>query len=141
MKKVLLILPLLLLSGCFEEPILDEKADLIWEGGVQFDVQYMYAKEYCENLSQGGFDNWRLPSVEELNTLKNSNILKGTDKILSTYWSSDINENNEIRLVGFGFKEYFKKGKLIPENQWVSKTTDYNYAKCVKSNFSGYLHH
>lgn len=41
---------------------------LIWSDRSSNKMNWQAAKEYCENLSEGGFDDWRLPTISELKT-------------------------------------------------------------------------
>ncbi len=54
-----------------------------------------YSKEYCENLILGGYGDWRLPNIYELNTLLDNTksskpyVINGIKNIVSeVYWSS-----------------------------------------------------
>ena len=42
--------------------------NLIWSDRSSNKMNWNSAKEYCENLSEGGFDDWRLPTISELKT-------------------------------------------------------------------------
>jgi len=133
MKKILQFLVILLLSGCYEKPHVDDKTGLMWENATQFNMSYIEAKNYCQQLSQGDFNNWRLASVKELKTLRNSDILKGTEKILALYWSSDVDEKSTAQVVSFGHKPYFKRGRLIPDERWASQVNLENHVRCVRN--------
>jgi len=44
--------------------------NLQWSEEKSPDVMYWHkAKQYCENLNEGGYNNWRLPNIDELRTL------------------------------------------------------------------------
>lgn len=51
-------------------PCYDSKSGLIWSAKASYKMSRSDAKSYCENLSQGGY-YWRLPNINELNTLLN----------------------------------------------------------------------
>jgi len=137
--KIFLISVMILLLGCSQEPILDEKAGLMWEYETQFHISYSEAQEYCKNLSQGGFDNWRFSNAAELKTLKENNILKGLEKKLAIYWSSDVNEKGEIQVVSFGYEPYLKKSRVVPKEMWTKDFGQLNDVRCVRySFFKGY---
>ena len=91
-----------------------------WEG----------AKEYCSNLTLGGEENWRLPSIYELVTLvdnsKNTDpyLLKGiTNSVSDHYWSASSYENDPE----YAFGVYFYTG-----NEGVYPKSATNYVRCVK---------
>ena len=42
---------------------------LIWSDRSSNEVDWSTAKEYCENLTEGGFADWRLPNIDELRTI------------------------------------------------------------------------
>lgn len=42
--------------------------NLFWSDRSSKEMTWYSAKEYCENLTEGGFDDWRLPNIDELRT-------------------------------------------------------------------------
>ena len=51
---------------------------LIWSDRSSNKMKWSSAKQYCEDLSEGGFTDWRLPNVDELRTLiKNRRTVTG----------------------------------------------------------------
>ena len=42
--------------------------DLIWSDRSSGTMDWESAKQYCENLYEGGFTDWRLPNIDELRT-------------------------------------------------------------------------
>ncbi|OBP14337.1 hypothetical protein A5320_11160 [Rheinheimera sp. SA_1] len=51
---------------------IDKTNNLMWEDGPQIDrerILWQDAAAYCENLNYAGFDDWRLPNINESHTL------------------------------------------------------------------------
>ena len=42
--------------------------NLIWSDRSASEMNWSSAKQYCENLSEGGYTDWRLPNIDELRT-------------------------------------------------------------------------
>jgi hypothetical protein len=66
-----------------DKVVMDRTADLIWQqGGSKKEMTFEEAEDYIRDLNKvkyGGYDNWRLPSLEEAMSLmkpsdKNSKI-------------------------------------------------------------------
>lgn len=47
----------------------DSISGLVWQNGDAGGFNWEGAKSYCENLSWGGFSDWRLPTLSELRSL------------------------------------------------------------------------
>ena len=43
--------------------------NLIWSDRSSNEMNWSSAKQYCENLTEGGYTDWRLPNIDELRTL------------------------------------------------------------------------
>ena len=43
--------------------------NLFWSDRSSSEMNWNSAKQYCEDLSEGGFTDWRLPNIDELRTL------------------------------------------------------------------------
>lgn len=76
----------------------DTASGLMWQrtdNGA--DISWFEAKKYCENLQSGGFDDWRMPTQDELATLFRLEaaetteyfILPGIQITACCQWASD----------------------------------------------------
>ena len=53
----------------FNKDKMKKIGSLEWSDCLQKYMNWNTAKNYCENLSEGGFTDWRLPNIDELRTL------------------------------------------------------------------------
>ena len=44
--------------------------NLQWSEKATYSMNWDKAKQYCENLDEGGHNDWRLPNIDELRTEK-----------------------------------------------------------------------
>lgn len=73
----------------------DPSTGLMWQQESAGKMTYEDAVSYCKNLTLGGYNDWRAPSVEELFCLANRSRGKPAidtnafpDTMSSFYWSS-----------------------------------------------------
>ena len=93
MKKI--VLTLLLFGSLFADNkgyVIDKAQHLMWQQCSASDSYYRAyifksAESYCENLYLLNYDDWRLPTAKELQTVFRNKTLK--DLIPDGYWSSD----------------------------------------------------
>ena len=50
-------------------PCIDKETELIWSGRSVGTMTWSDAVDYCEELKEGGYSDWRLPSIKVLRTL------------------------------------------------------------------------
>ncbi|MBQ4437677.1 DUF1566 domain-containing protein [bacterium] len=86
-------------------PYTDSAHSIVWTSRSKKYIQYWYdAARYCTELVEGGSNNWRVPSMEELRTLV-QNCPEGDCDMdltgnysffgdISNLWSSDVTGNN-----------------------------------------------
>ena len=105
--------------------VIDHTSKLMWQDNVKDGGEMLVfdeAKKYCENLSLGGYDDWRLPTIEELVNLEAFRYLpnwrysfpKAFTQVDSwKFWSQDsyIGDNNYGWVVcyGQGFSRLYPK--------------------------------
>jgi uncharacterized protein DUF1566 len=100
-----------------QEIVLDNETGLTWQKEYETGKNWPEALGLCEGLSYGGFDDWRLPSINELRGLVNietHNPASDFPDMPSTYFlssSSDVDYlthawlvNFYSSVVGLGFK-------------------------------------
>ena len=104
MKYFLLILSLcvILNAGSFQRDndrniVIDKDNNLVWmdsEANVTLYLTHQDAEKYCDDLSYAGFDNWRLPDIEEFVLIVDKkNFPKNIDRsfrysLNEGYWAS-----------------------------------------------------
>jgi hypothetical protein len=110
----------------------DPSTGLVWQNdGASPYLTWKKAKEYCSSLSLDGYNDWRLPNIDELKTIltKNENdkytkkqLTKTTKK--SDYWSSstDANYSNSAWVVLFNYGYDYS---LLKSNA--------HYVRCVRA--------
>ncbi|NPA66248.1 MAG: DUF1566 domain-containing protein, partial [Epsilonproteobacteria bacterium] len=89
------------------------------------------AKTYCANLTLGGYSDWRLPNIVEVESIvdfENSDpSIDPTfqNTISDRYWSSSIYAGNNAQAWGVDFYDIY--------NIREDKTQTY-YVRCVRDN-------
>jgi len=124
-----------------KEVVIDNVTNLMWQDNVEVNTTtktWNEAVQYCEDLTLGGYTDWRLPSAEELISITD----KGRDKpaINSTfkyvkagnyldntdwYWTATnyIGDFSQAWVIGF-----------IEGDENTKPKTDSYYIRCVRDN-------
>jgi len=142
MRRILLIMigtSLLLQAGFSRDSsgvVADSATGLAWQddygdnAGEIKSATWQEALVYCEELSLGGKDDWRLPNIKELRSITDkSKYNPAIDSVFtnvtstSTYWSSTTFASNSSNALGV----YFEYG-----NDFDSSKTDELYVQCVR---------
>jgi hypothetical protein len=118
MKTTLPLLVLVLLGGLVRAgdaanltriTWIDPATNLMWaKQDSRSDLEWYRANQYCSNLGLGGYSNWRLPTIDELEGIydQTQNVngwhIKGGIKLSGWAWSSS-NGNAKGEAWFFGF--------------------------------------
>ena len=93
-------------DGRYEGAIRDQNTGLVWtffpatnvHGTFEFWTNQHQAETYCNNIEHAGFNDWRLPSKDELLTLVDMRYQSPASGFPcmtpSTHWSADIYEGD-----------------------------------------------
>ena len=92
-------------------PCIDSATGLIWSAKSANKMPWNDAANYCQNLTEGDFNDWRLPSIAVLKTLvQNCSSAKCTDDYTGKYskfgdtvylWSSSEGEDSTAQSIYF----------------------------------------
>lgn len=132
--RILLMITLALSMMMAEATMIkDPKTNLIWEDTMhvsEVKITHIKAKIYCNELKLGSFDDWRLPTINELLTLVDYTrfkpaILKGFSHIEETsfYWTQTPVADADDEFWGVNFKR--------GASSKASETYD-RYVRCVR---------
>ena len=130
MKKKIIVGLCLTTSLYASDIVIDKDTDLIWQDNSTIvSKTYKEAIRYCQNLSLGGYDDWRLPNIDELMSISDKSrynpavkkIFKHTKN--SYYWSSSRYKGNSSRAWIVYFGDGYGHGGDI---------SSYNYVRCVR---------
>lgn len=117
--------------------VIDDTHKLMWQDSkynTKIIVTQPHAEEYCEKLSQNGFHDWRLPTVEEYTYIIDKTRVKEElminkafkHVVKDDYWASD---RTWIRNFGrYGYYVFLKSGAIYYQNRSYPK-----YVRCVRN--------
>ena len=84
-------------------PCKDSSTGYMWSQRASRTMYWSDARDYCRNLTEGGYSDWHLPSLEELKTIIGSGSSKFGD--IEDFWSSTTPNNG-----GYPWYIDFSKG-------------------------------
>ena len=77
---------------------------MIQKGSAEIPMNWYDAVDYARNLKLGGFDDWRLPTIEELKELYKIQTICGIEKSDEFwFWSSSTSSENPKSALYIGF--------------------------------------
>lgn len=129
-----LVLSMILLISIYAENIfVDKKTKLVWEDTLEnFEpsVDYYEAEEHCSNLKIGKHTNFRIPTMDELQTLIDYKkykpaIIDGFNYVENEpYWTSTpfADDDKQVWLI------HFQKGERMVKDKHYDR-----YIRCVES--------
>ena len=112
------------------ETVTDTNTGLMWQkADDETQRDWADAGQYCENLELGGYDDWRLPRVDELETIvDHSRTNPAIDPIFDAcylyYWSGSTAANVPSDAWYVGFSIGYVGPNYKPDND--------NYVRCVR---------
>jgi len=126
-----------------EFPYTDTANGLVWSERPKQDFAWYEAGAYCHNLSEGGSNNWRVPTMDELKTLVRNCPNGGCDPDLvgkysafgelSTLWSSlittDYDEDEEEEYYYFNYLNFMKASESESDAEYTGSMK----VRCVRS--------
>ena len=132
MKVVFLIMIGVSLSFA-SDVFVDSKTGLTWQDNSavkETKMTWQDAKSYCSELSLGGYSDWRLPNIKELQSIVDISrykpAIKKDFKYVNTsdyFWSSSV----YVSYTKYAWVVYFKDG-----NSYNGNKTDKLYVRCVR---------
>ena len=113
--------------------VTDSKTGLMWQDNSAAKYtkkDWKGALSFCSALRLAGHDDWRLPTVKELETVvgaspRNMDMKKGFKNVGGSgyYWSSSADESNEA----FAWMMNFKRGY-----EYINYKTYERHIRCVR---------
>ena len=132
MRAVFLIMIGVSLSFA-SDVFVDSKTGLTWQDNSaikETKMTWQDAKSYCRELSLGGYSDWRLPNIKELQSIVdisryNPAIKKGFKYVTTSdyYWSSSV----YVLDTKYAWIVYFENGYAFNDSK-----TNKNYVRCVR---------
>jgi len=112
--------------------VIDKDRKLMWQDDkavINNKMNWQQARKYCKNLNLAGFSDWRLPTIQELNTIidldrYNPAIAKEFKNVKSErYWTNTSYAYNSDAAWRLNFKDGLDNGY----NKYNS-----DYVRCVR---------
>jgi len=132
--------------------VTDNYTQLVWQDNERQELTLPDAIEYCEALSLGGHDDWRLPNINELFSIvdytKNKNINKNINinkdnrrkSIITDYPDSQLYLHSEFQTGSKDTYKYARYNKPIKEGVTLSTciTDSDRYGWCNREKFGSF---
>jgi hypothetical protein len=88
---------------------------------------WYHANDNCQDLILNSLSDWKLPTIDELNKIKDKRNNFKMKKVFRGVWSSDVLNSKEAMLYGF---QYYDDGEKANLNEWKIST---RYIRCVRN--------
>ena len=95
MKRLFIIMVLILTTLYSSDMVEDKDTGIMWQDSSDIvQKSWSEAKLYCDNLTLGGYDDWRLPHIDELMSITDKSKYNLAIKEIFTntksnyYWSN-----------------------------------------------------
>jgi pimeloyl-ACP methyl ester carboxylesterase len=117
--------------------VTDNRTGLMWQQGEPGSMTWGNALSYCEGLSLGGYSDWRLPNIKELESLTDDTRYSPAidtsffPNAYAYYWSSTTYAFYPDR----AWYVFFKYGYVYVSDKYFAG----NYVRCVRGGQSGSL--
>ena len=131
------------------------RGNLIWSDRSSNEINWSSAKEYCKNLSEGGYTDWRLPNIDELRTLIQNHsgtqsggscpISEKAGKLAGRDWTNDCRTRDGSNFSKLGDVGWFWSSSTLSDNPDFAWRVDFdfgnvyghsksyhNYVRCVR---------
>lgn len=113
--------------------VYDSISNLEWEVSRNGNVEFSLATQICIDLKTGGYDDWRLPTIEELETLYNLHRSNNSEELFiagtpNYYWSTTGVSGFPSQVKSIYFGDGYTSDRTIE-----GYTIDTSYFKCVRN--------
>ncbi|MBF0349485.1 MAG: DUF1566 domain-containing protein [SAR324 cluster bacterium] len=109
------------------QTVVDRQTGLEWQKADGGEKTWNAAVSYCEGLRLGGYEDWRLPAVKELEFLLDRKRFKPATSFpnmkSSNYWSSTSSAGHS----SYAWDVSFLDGSVVSVNKY-----DTSYVRCVR---------
>jgi len=113
--------------------VTNTSTNLIWQQKTGGYMNWKDSLEYCENLSLAGYNDWRLPNINELQSM--ADYYKYNPAISEYYFSDTQSEpywssTTDVGSTGNAWSLFFRDGSVSYNNK-----TDNYYVRCVSGGY------
>jgi hypothetical protein len=130
-----LFIPLLIFAEYLQEDgvVLDISTGLVWQDDVttkNIAKNYAEAEHYCKELTLNNHDNWRLPTITELEMLIDENRV---NPAINSAFKNTANDFYWSSTSGVGDADYARSVNFYVGYQSFSRKDEKIYIRCVRS--------
>lgn len=98
-------------------PCRDSATNYMWSSRSSNEMNWQSAINYCQNLTEGGHSDWRLPNISEIITI--TKYGKSVDSDGVWFWSSATRFDNRASAWRVDFESWSERITIKAENYYV----------------------
>ncbi len=121
-----------------DDLVLDVSTNIMWERKSSSKGTWLDALSSCRNSNTGGYNDWLLPNINELQSIINFKITPSMDNSKfyryqsEVYWSSTVSRDSSYaRCISFEFGKNIVKNMTLDGSDNNTEDDDIYY-KCIR---------